>query len=231
MPRLRAAGYSHIHVSPPQKSNERVWQWWGRYQPIDFSAVSGPLGSEAEFRAMNAAAERNGIRIIVDVVANHTIDVDELPSPDYVRLDGTAIVSEKFPQFAPGDFHPRCSIDDAKPDTVTACWLDNVLCDLRTEAPSVRAVIRSYLTGLVSMGVDGFRFDAAKHIEPGFFGEVLRGLDVYSFGEVITDRAGAMPDIEILDFYDFPLTATMRRAFAFAAICGSSAIRPRAAAR
>src|SRR4051812_27499196 len=54
LPKLHAIGYSHIHVSPPQKSNERVWQWWGRYQPIDFSVIAGPLGSEAEFRKMNA---------------------------------------------------------------------------------------------------------------------------------------------------------------------------------
>jgi len=47
IPRLRQLGYSHVHVSPPQKSNERVWQWWGRYQPVDFSKIEGPLGSEA----------------------------------------------------------------------------------------------------------------------------------------------------------------------------------------
>src|SRR5690242_14630500 len=33
IPRLKELGYSHVHVSPPQKSNEQVWQWWGRYQP------------------------------------------------------------------------------------------------------------------------------------------------------------------------------------------------------
>jgi alpha-amylase len=216
LPRLRAAGYSHIHVSPPQKSNERVWQWWGRYQPLDFATIAGPLGTEAEFRTMNAEAERNGIKIIVDVVANHTIDVRELPSPDFVRLDGDVIVGEQFPQFAPADFHPRCNTDDANPPSVIACWLDDALCDLRTETPPVRRVMHEYLTRLAGMGVDGFRFDAAKHIDPGFFPDVLQGLpDAYSFGEVITASAASMPNVEVLDFYDFPLTATMRKAFAF----------------
>ena len=45
MPQLRAAGYSHVLVSPPQRSNEHVPEWWGRYQPIDFSAIEGPLGT------------------------------------------------------------------------------------------------------------------------------------------------------------------------------------------
>ena len=39
LPSLQAIGYSHVHVSPPQLSNERVWQWWGRYQPVDFSIL------------------------------------------------------------------------------------------------------------------------------------------------------------------------------------------------
>ena len=68
LPQLKALGYSHVHVSPPQRSNERVWQWWGRYQPIDFSSIEGPLGSEDEFRKMNAKADSLDIKIIVDVV-------------------------------------------------------------------------------------------------------------------------------------------------------------------
>src|SRR5215510_11319918 len=53
LPRLKAYGYSHIHVSPPQRSNDAIWQWWGRYQPIDFSTIAGPLGNEQVFRQMN----------------------------------------------------------------------------------------------------------------------------------------------------------------------------------
>lgn len=214
--RLRAAGYSHVHVSPPQKSNERVWQWWGRYQPVDFSRIEGPLGNEAEFRAMNVEADHVGIQIVVDVVANHTIDVTEMPEPDFVRLGGNTIVKEHFPQFEPRDFHPRCAVDDANPGSVIPCWLGGNLCDLRTETPHVRAIIRDYLRKLASLGVDGFRFDAAKHIEPEFFADVLQDLpNAYSFGEVITASPKAIPDVPVLDFYDFPLTATMKQAFDF----------------
>ena len=53
MEELRAHGYSHIHVSPPQESNEHVWQWWGRYQPVDYSIIKGPLGNEAAFQQMS----------------------------------------------------------------------------------------------------------------------------------------------------------------------------------
>src|SRR5688572_3014532 len=55
LPELKERGYSHVHVSPPQLSNERVWQWWGRYQPIDFTLLKGPLGNEWEFKQLNDA--------------------------------------------------------------------------------------------------------------------------------------------------------------------------------
>jgi alpha-amylase len=216
LPQLKALGYSHVHVSPPQKSNERVWQWWGRYQPVDFSKIEGPLGSEDEFRAMNAEADRQDIKISVDVVVNHTISVSEQPEPDFVVFQGNLIVSEKFPQFEPGDFHPRCETSDENVQSARTCWLSNTLCDLKTESSRVRKIAKDYLKKLVEMGVDGFRFDAAKHIEPEFFASVLNEFpNTYSFGEVITSDASSIPQVDELDFYDFPLAATMKKAFSF----------------
>jgi alpha-amylase len=216
LPRLKALGYSHVHVSPPQQSNERVWQWWGRYQPIDFSRIQGPLGSEAEFREMNQEADRHDIKIIVDVVLNHTTDVNEQPEPNFVEINGTTIVREKFPQFAPADFHPKCHMNESDANSVVQCWLGETLCDLKTETQRVRTVAKEYLRKLVDVGVDGFRFDAAKHIEADFFGEVLKvAPDTYSFGEVITADPGTMPATDALDFYDFPLASTLKAAFAF----------------
>ena len=170
IPRLRQLGYSHIHISPPQKSNERVWQWWGRYQPIDFFKIEGPLGSEAEFHEMTTAADAHGIKIIVDTVLNHTIDLKEAP-PELVEVVGNKVVADKFPQFTPEDFHDRCNvIDDV---TAERCWLSNDLLDLKTETPHVRQVAKDYLKKLAALGAAGFRFDAAKHIETDFFSDVL----------------------------------------------------------
>ena len=39
LPHLRELGYSHVHVSPREKSNERVRQWWGRYRPVDYATI------------------------------------------------------------------------------------------------------------------------------------------------------------------------------------------------
>ena len=101
---------------------------------------------------------------------------------------GNKIVSEKFPQFDPDDFHRRCPINDNE----ITCWLDNSNADLKTESPRVRDIAKDYLKKLVALGVDGFRFDAAKHIEPAFFAEVLAEVpNTYAFGEVITKILGS----------------------------------------
>jgi alpha-amylase len=215
IPKLKMLGYSHIHVSPPQKSNERVWQWWGRYQPINFRIIEGPLGSEDEFRQMADVAEANGIHIVVDVVLNHTIDINEMP-PGFVTLQDDRVVAEMFPQFEPKHFHERCSIDGG--DTVQKCWLSSLL-DLKTEDSHVRAVAKEYLQKLVSLGADGFRLDAAVHIEPSFYPDVLSAVpDKFAFGEIIRAHRDEFGDhilIAELDLYDFPLVKTMREAFAF----------------
>ena len=216
IPTLRQLGYSHVHVSPPEKSNERVWQWWGRYQPVDFSRIGGPLGSEAEFREMTAAAEANGIQMLIDVVLNHTVDLNDAP-PGLVRMAGNQVAEDNFPQFTPQDFHERCNVvSDA---TAERCWLSNNLLDLKTESAHVRQVAKDYLTKLAGLGAAGFRFDAAKHIETEFFTDVLPAVPAkYAFGELIADRAGGFGShlsIPEMDYYDFPLVASMREAFRF----------------
>src|SRR5215510_13501293 len=101
-------------------------------------------------------------------------------------------------------------------NSVRTCWLSDKLADLKTESSRVRDIIKRYLRKLVELGVDGFRFDAAKHIEPDFFADVLTEFpDQYAFGEVIVDNSAEIPNIEVLDFYDFPLVAAMKDAFAF----------------
>ena len=107
LPELKRLGYSHVHVSPPQESNERVLTWWGRYQPVDFSFIKGPLGTEEQFQEMNAVADALDIKIIADVVLNHTIDLNDVPKTS-VTFDPTTgeMISYKFPLFRPSDFHP-----------------------------------------------------------------------------------------------------------------------------
>jgi alpha-amylase len=178
--------------------------------------IAGPLGTEAEFKEMNDVANTNDVQIIVDVVLNHTVDISEVPT-GLVKLDGSKVSDENFPQFSRDDFHERCEI--GSDDGVQKCWLSGTLLDLKTEDDHVRGIARDYLEKLSSLGVDGYRFDAAVHIEPGFYPAVLSATpDKFAFGEIIREHPSEFSNYlaeQTVDFYDFPLVSTIRRAFAF----------------
>src|SRR5699024_2700728 len=135
-------------------------------QPVDYRVISGPLGDEGAFLRMTEAAHRAGLKVIVDAVLNH-------------MANSRALEDLHFPAFGPEDFHfagtrPDIVHWDDRREVVTH-WLEG-LPDLATETRHVRDEQYNYLRKLVSLGADGFRYDAAKHIEPGYFHEQLARL-------------------------------------------------------
>lgn len=199
LPALAAEGWGAVQVSPPQLSAPHP-DWWARYQPLDHTRIEGPLGSEAEFRSMIAAAHRQRPRIavVVDVVLNHM--AERAPGPEPLR----------YARFGPEHFHPRAAIDWNSIESIRTGWIGwgPDLPDLRTGHPHVRREARAYLEKLLACGADGFRFDAVKHIEPAFFAEVLQGLPVPGpvYGEYIPQpghgpvMAAYLPQMRLMDF-------------------------------
>jgi alpha-amylase len=57
---LGAEGFSHVQISPAQKSNPTSL-WWGRYQPIDYAVVDG-RGSAADLKRLTQKAHGCGHR-------------------------------------------------------------------------------------------------------------------------------------------------------------------------
>jgi len=213
LPELKAQGYTYIQISPPQLSNPSN-EWWGRYQPIDFTVIDSPLGNENELKELIDTAHQQGEKIIVDVVLNHMANYENYPN------------TLQYPRFSPQDFHGRACIqnyDDSYQATHGWLGLDCAsgqggLPDLNTESSYVRQEAKNYINKLLDLGADGFRFDALKHIEPGFFQEVLAGVaaDVYLYGEIVEDSprmAFSYTSIHDLDVTDYPLLNTLKRAF------------------
>ena len=205
LPKLENRGFSHVLVSPPQKSHPSR-EWWARYQPVDYTVIEGPLGSASELKALCEEAAQRGLVIVVDAVLNHMCN-----HSDFLRLEGSQIVEASFPRFSKNDFHTEC----ISRGNIHRQWLGN-LPDLRTETSYVRQELRNYLHLLYGLGVRGFRFDAAKHIEVGFFKEVLAGLEgIFCFGELVFSSARDVPGeyLALMRAYDFPLARTLREAF------------------
>ncbi|WP_242448404.1 alpha-amylase family protein [Cellulomonas sp. WB94] len=163
---LGPAGYGWVLTSPPQ---EHVLgsQWWTAYQPVSYRLESR-LGTRAQLSAMVAACHAAGVEVLADAVVNHMTGKDArgtgwAGSP-YSHYDYPGIWSD-----AAGDFH-HCGVGPADDISsykdafqVQSCELVN-LADLATGTGRVQDGIAAYLTDLLSLGVDGFRIDAAKHL-------------------------------------------------------------------
>ena len=159
---LGPSGVHAVQVSPPQEHSLVPRDWSQRYQPVSYSIERSRSGSGAEFRAMVSRCRAAGVGIIVDAVINH---MTNFPSPG-VGSNGTAYSKYSYPGlYEPSDFHPPCVLNDYQSAAnVQDCELFS-LPDLNTALPAVRQKIADYLIMLVRAGVEGFRIDAAKHIQ------------------------------------------------------------------
>lgn len=160
---LGPKGYKAVVISPP---NEHIpgETWWTRYQPVSYKLTSRS-GDEAAFSAMVQRCAAVGVGIYADAVVNHCA------SGEGVGVAGTHFFQRKFEMYRPENFHHdatntshNCKVsdwDDKK--NVQHCDLSG-LPDLRTGSREVQNMLSSYLQKLLEYGVQGFRIDAAKHI-------------------------------------------------------------------
>ncbi|MEV0135130.1 carbohydrate-binding module family 20 domain-containing protein [Dactylosporangium sp. NPDC050688] len=165
---LGPAGYAAVQVTPPQEHVElpaQGYPWWQAYQPVSYK-LDSRYGNTREFAGMVETCHRAGVKVYVDAVVNHMSGQ---------TAGGTGSGGTRFGKYDyPGlydttDFH-HCGRGD---DDWIRDWNDAWeiqhcellgLSDLATEQEDVRTDIAGYLNGLIRLGVDGFRIDAAKHV-------------------------------------------------------------------
>jgi alpha-amylase len=169
---LGPAGYGGVQVSPPQDSLTRGGAvWWDIYQPANYNLTS-KFGTQAQFQSMISACHAQGIKVYVDAVINH------MTGQGSTSYGGSSFSKYNYPGLYSGnDFHyysEDCGNSDnlihdgdygGSARNVQNCELVG-LSDLETETEYVRSAIAAYLQRLVNLGVDGFRVDAAKHVNP-----------------------------------------------------------------
>ncbi|WP_067826349.1 alpha-amylase family glycosyl hydrolase [Actinomadura kijaniata] len=177
---LGRKGYGAVQVSPPHEhvvlpdAGDGGHPWWQDYQPVsyDLERLKTRRGDLADFKDMVARCHASGVKIYADAVVNHTTGVS----------GGQGSAGTRFPDkytypgtFSDADFHTcRRPIRDYRNRwEVQDCELEN-LADLKTESPYVRARLGRYLKDLASLGVDGFRLDASKHMPAADIAAILR---------------------------------------------------------
>ncbi|MFC9220384.1 carbohydrate-binding module family 20 domain-containing protein [Streptomyces hygroscopicus] len=155
---LGPAGYGYVQVSPP---NERVQgsQWWTAYQPVSYK-IATRLGDRAAFKNMIDTCHAAGVKVVVDTVINHM-----------ANSSGTGTGGSTYSKYDYPGTYSGADMDDCRTDinnyadrwNVQHCEMSG-LPDLDTGEEHVRKTIAGYLNDLLSLGADGFRVDAAKHI-------------------------------------------------------------------
>jgi alpha-amylase len=173
---LGPRGFAWVLTSPPQEHIDRD-EWWASYQPVSYE-VETRLGTREEFADMVRRCDDAGVAVIADAVINHMTGQDAAGT----GFTGTPYEHYEYPGlFDSDDFHhcgltPNDDISDyGSREQVQTCELVN-LADLDTSSETVRAAIVGYLEDLLSLGVAGFRIDAAKHMAADDVAAIVAGL-------------------------------------------------------
>jgi len=183
-------GYAAVQISPPQEHvvlPERGFPWWQRYQPVSYQLESRG-GDRAQLASMIRRCHAAGVKVYADAVINHMAGVEQ-----GVGSAGSSFTKHQYPGiYQPQDFNDcRRNIESYQNhDEVTGCELVG-LADLKTSAPRVQQRLAEYLADLVSLGIDGFRIDAAKHINArdldGILAQFERVLAEKKLGKTLAD--------------------------------------------
>lgn len=214
---IAAAGFRYVQTSPVQKcvtetkgdkgGGNQLYghgRWYYHYQPVDWKIGNYQLGTREELAAMCEEAAKYGIRVLVDVLPNHT-SIDDTRVDD--ALDEAVGGHENL-------YHAAGFVEIRDYNDRLQCTTGQMggLPDVNTENPDFQHYFLSYVNDLLSIGVRGFRYDTAKHIglpsdpldpksEQNDFWDVMTGRksvkglslslpmdSLFVYGEVLQDR-------------------------------------------
>ncbi|MFF8274936.1 carbohydrate-binding module family 20 domain-containing protein [Streptomyces lateritius] len=210
---LGPAGYGYVQVSPPQ---ERIQgsTWWTAYQPVSYK-IAGPLGDRTAFKAMVDTCHAAGVKVVADTVINH------MANASGTGTGGTSFTKYDYPGLYSGADMDNCrsTISNYQDRAdVQNCELVG-LPDLDTGEDWTRGRIAAYMNDLLTLGVDGFRVDAAKHMPAADLANIksrLTNPGVYWKQEAIFGAGEAVSPSEYLgngDVQEFRYARDLKRIF------------------
>ena len=153
LPRLRGMGVDVVWLMPihPIGKVNRKGTRGSPYSISNYRAVNPEFGTRADFARLIKRAHRLGLKVMMDVVFNHTAHDSVLLAehPDWYHQD-----------------------KEGKPFSTVPDWSDVI--DLRHPHPELAAYLVETLQGWVRLGVDGFRCDAASLLPVDFWLQARR---------------------------------------------------------
>ena len=210
MEKIAAMGYGAIQTSPIQAAKQPTAgypsnDWWVFYQPAAFridNSGDSALGTKADFEKMCQTAHQYGVKVIVDVVANH------MGNTTANDLAMTILPDLKYDDACWHDITKNTTDYSNRFNITQYCMAG--LPDLNTANKKVQNYVLDFLKECIDAGADGFRFDGAKHIETpidagcssDFWPTVINGatsyakstrnIKLYCYGEGLDNPGGSL---------------------------------------
>ncbi|HND60429.1 MAG TPA: alpha-amylase family glycosyl hydrolase [Opitutaceae bacterium] len=160
------------------------------YAVQDYYAVNPDYGTKDDFRRLVTEAHRRGLKVIIDIVANHTAwDSVMLQHPEYYKRDAAGQVIPPNP-----DWTDVAGLDYRNPET----------CRYMTDM--LKYWIREF-------DLDGFRCDVAGEVPTSFWENARVELEGIKPGLFLLAEA-SKPDLLVKAFdsdYAWPMLGTMNR--------------------
>jgi alpha-amylase len=189
--RIKKLGFTAVWVTPlvvqqkPTPNGAGYHGYWG----VDFLNVDPHLGTNADMLAFAECAKKLGLKLILDVVTNHTGDVIQYKDKDaFIPPD---MASTKSPAWLNdlSNYHNVGSVSN--------CWGEGSceqlgdfysLDDIATEKPVVyNGWADVYGKWIKDYGLSGFRVDTARHVDDNFFKNWSPQIDVAAKSVGIND--------------------------------------------
>jgi glycosidase len=228
---------------PPGQESAGYHGYW----VTDFTQVDPHFGTNADFKAFVDAAHKRGMKVYMDIIANHTADVIQykgcpiqacgyrsIGDYPYQRRGGPRgpainpgfagdrdLSDANFARLTNPNYAYEVEVPAAERSVKAPAWLNDPiwyhnrgnsewhgesttygdfsgLDDLATENPRVVAgLVEVFGSWIDRFGIDGFRIDTAKHVNPEFWQAFVpamlaraqaRGIpNFHIFGEVYQD--------------------------------------------
>ncbi|MCQ7582460.1 alpha-amylase family glycosyl hydrolase, partial [Salmonella enterica] len=178
---IAAAGFGAVQLSPLQRTVSGSDTWYDAYRPYDFAFKQSVFGSADDLKALCVEADKYGVKVVVDVVFNH---VDSKGYHDSWWDSSGRTRSE-----GDIDYNSRYSITHGQLGGAGGYP------DCNSESADVAARAKEYVEFLKGCGVDGIRFDAAKHVGLpsegcSFWSTVTSVSGLYYYGEILDNPGG-----------------------------------------
>ena len=242
LPYLKSLGITAIWMNPIYDNNnalnrketydnQPITDYHG-YGATDFYSVDEHLGDTATFRQLVDDAHAHGIKVILDVVANHTGPyhpwVTDPPTPTWFHGTAERHPNNSWQTWTLADPYSTPAMRQATLDG----WFIDILPDLNQDDPEVARYITQNTLWWVGMsGMDGIRQDTWPYVPRWYWRDWMTAIrreypSLRVVGEVFDGdpsmiaffEGGRMQwdgiDDEVDMLFDFPLFYPVRNAFA-----------------